>query len=195
MEGNRNGVRRLEADAEAIYRELGNTTGLSGVLNTRGYAELVFGNYAAAESLLRESIALGPDRPSNVLLNLGLALLGSGRPGEARAAFVESLAESASDETPEVEVVLYALEGLANVAASVPEDETAARLWGASEAVCESIGVILSPAELALHEQLRPPEPDAARQRQVRGRLGGGQGDANRTSRRTCARNGGRRDR
>jgi predicted ATPase/class 3 adenylate cyclase len=153
-EGKHDDARSLEADAEAIYRELGNPTGLSRVLNNRGYGELVLGNYETAEALLRESIALGPDRPSHVLLNLGLALLGSGRPDEARAAFGESLAEGASAETPEE--VLYALEGLASVAASVPEDETAARLWGASEAVRESIGVILAPAELALHERLVP---------------------------------------
>ena len=139
---------------EAIYRELGNTGGLSSVLNNRGYSELVLGNYDAAEPLLRESLALGPARPSHVLLNLGLALLGSERPDEARTAFAQSLAEGASSETPEE--VLYALEGLASVAASVAEDETAARLWGASEAVRESIGVILAPAELALHERLVP---------------------------------------
>ena len=52
--------------------------------------------------------------------------------------------------------MLYALEGLSRVAASVGEDETAARLWGASEAARESMGVILAPAELALHERLVP---------------------------------------
>ena len=66
----------------------------------------------------------------------------------------QSLADEASTEAPEQ--VLYALEGLASVAASVAEDETAARLWGASEAVRESIGVTLGPAELALHERLVP---------------------------------------
>ena len=154
MEGKHDEARRFEADEEAIYRELGNLVGLSSVLNNRGYSEVVLGNYDAAEPLLRESIALGSSRPSHVLLNLGLALLGQGRPDEARTAFAQSLVDGASTQTPEQ--VLYALEGLANVAASIAEDETAARLWGASEAVCESIGVILAPAELALHERLVP---------------------------------------
>ena len=153
-EGKHDEMRRLEAEAEAIYRELGHTPGLSMMLNQRGYGELVLGNYATAERALRESLAVGQSRPSHTLLNLGLALLGRGQLDEARAAFAESLSIGASAELPEQ--VLYALEGLASVAASVPEDETAARLWGASEAVRESLGVVLAPAELALHERVVP---------------------------------------
>ena len=181
-EGKHDETRSLEADVEAIYRELGNIRGLSSVLENRGYSELVLGNYDAAEPLLRESLALGSPSPSHVLLNLGLALLGNGRPDEARTAFAQSLAEGASTEAPEQ--VLYALEGLASVAASVAEDETAARLWGASEALRESIGVIPRPGRARATRAARPREPDTARRRQIRGRLGGGQGDAHRTSRR-----------
>jgi tetratricopeptide (TPR) repeat protein len=145
---------RLTADVEVIFRGLGNRIGLGLALNNRAYTELIMGNHEAAEPLLRECIELNPDGAQTFRLNLGLALLGTGRADEARTAFAQSLADGVSSGTPEV--AFYALEGLGSTAASVAEDDTAARLWGASEAARESIGAVLAPAELALHERLVP---------------------------------------
>jgi predicted ATPase/class 3 adenylate cyclase len=146
--------RRLLSEAEAIWRELGNAAGLAGVLNNRAYAELVAGNHAAAEPLLRESLALNPENVEVFNLNLGLAVLAAGRVDEARAAFGEALSRGIAANVPDT--VFYALEGLASTAATVGDDATAARTWGASEAMRESMGAVLAPAELALHEQLLP---------------------------------------
>jgi tetratricopeptide (TPR) repeat protein len=142
----------LLSESEAIWRELGNASGLAGVLNNRAYAELLAGDHAAAEPLLRESLALNPENLEVFNLNLGLAVLAAGRLDEARAAFSDALSRGIAAKVPDT--VFYAVEGLASTAASAGDDATAARLWGASEAMRESIGAVLAPAELALHEQL-----------------------------------------
>ena len=131
-----------------------NVQGLSAVLNNRGYLEIISGSYEAAELLLLESIDLNPANAAQVRLNFGLALLELRRLDEARSEFARSLGEGVASDAPEL--VLYALEGLAGIAASSGNDEAAAGLWGASEGLRASIDVVLAIAERDLHDRLLP---------------------------------------
>jgi len=154
LEGRYDDERRLQGEAEALFRVAENVQGLSAVLNNRGYLEIISGSYEAAELLLLESIDLNPANAAQVRLNLGLALLELRRLDEARSEFARSLGEGVASDAPEL--VLYALEGLAGIAASSGNDEAAAGLWGASEGLRASIDVVLAIAERDLHDRLLP---------------------------------------
>jgi predicted ATPase len=140
--------------AEPIYRELGYESGLLSVLNNRGYAAIILGDYERGEAILRECVdrsqgLASPTAPH--LLNLGLAHLRLGRIAEARKEFRDALDQG--ERGAERDMVFYALEGLANVNAAASDDLLAARLWGASEAIREQQGARLARAELELHEE------------------------------------------
>ncbi|SRR6266545_402181 len=147
--------------AERIFRELGNADGLNVILNNRAYAEIIVGNFETAERRLRELADLAVGEPRLfALVNHGLALAELGRLDEARAQFAEALpaAEGKNDE-----ITFYALEGLATVAGTQRDDLRAAQLWGASAAIREAGGYVLSMGEQRLHDAVRP---------EVRERLG-----------------------
>ena len=145
---------RHAAEAERLFREVGNENGLAVLLNNRAYRELQRGNDAEAERLLRDPLARTPATAGHVLTNLGLAVLRSRGPGLAAPLFAEAL--EWSTRAGQTEILSYALEGLAGVAATRGDDTTAARLWGASEAIRDSRAAVLGPAERDTHDDLAP---------------------------------------
>ena len=148
---------RFHEQVEAIYRELGDVSGLASVLSNRGYSALILDDQETAERLLRESIALcNPDDPQTdyTRLNLGLALLGQNDLDEAESELRQALEKGSRAGSREV--VFYGLEGLANVAAAHGDDLRAARLWSASEEIRERAGAKLGPAEQVLHDETVP---------------------------------------
>ncbi len=151
---------RLWEQGGAIHRELGNERGLGIILTNQGYAAIILGDYERAESVLREALSFfDPDDYQAIflLLNLGLALLGQARVADARSAFRHALDRGRHER----ETTLYALEGLANVAAAEGNDLRAARLWSASEEIRNRTGAKLARAEQELHDRAVP----AARER------------------------------
>jgi hypothetical protein len=83
------------------------------------------------------------------LLNLGFAAWQRSKHGEAEALMKESVRRFTTIGSREG--IAYCLEGLAAVAMSRLEGARAARLLGASEAVCENLELTLDPFEQALH--------------------------------------------
>jgi predicted ATPase/class 3 adenylate cyclase len=149
--------------AERIFRELGHTEALNAILNNRGYADIVTGDFESAEARLHEVADSATGEAARfAAANHGLALALLGRLNEAEARFAEILDEAASAQRS-TEMLLYGFEGLAFVAGSRAEDVRAAQLFGVSAAIRDATGYVLAPAEQRLHDELVP---------EVRGRLG-----------------------
>ena len=153
---------RTPTARSALFRELGNTSALDAVLNNRGYAEIIAGNFESAERRLRElaESATGRSRLF-ATANHALALARLGRLDEAEERFA-SVLQSAVDERS-TEIMFYGFEGLAVVAGSRAEDMRAAQLWGVAAGITEATGYVLGMAEQVFHDELVP---------EVRGRLG-----------------------
>jgi non-specific serine/threonine protein kinase len=149
--------------AELLFREIGNVEGLNALLNNRGYADIVRGNFESGERRLGEAAESLPGEAGRfAAANHGLALALMGRLTEAEARFA-ALIQDASAGGSSPEILLYAFEGLAFVAGSAAEDLRAAELWGVSTAIRDATGYALATAEQRFHDELVP---------EVRGRLG-----------------------
>ena len=149
--------------AEAIFRELGHREALDALLNNRGYADIVAGDFEAAERRLREVAESGTGRARLVAAgNHGLALAQLGRLDEAEERFTEILHIAVTTDRSS-EIVLYGFEGLGLVAAARADDLRAAQLWGLAATIRGATGYALATAERRFHDELEP---------EVRGRLG-----------------------
>lgn len=96
--------------------------------------------------------------------NLGYVALRSGEVQEARRAFQEAL--SASVELRQTDAIASCLAGLAAVAAAMNDSQRSARLFGMADALLETSGVTLGPADRGEYEHnaaaLRAQMGDAA---------------------------------
>ena len=154
---------RYQNRAESIFREHGHTQLVDSIVNNRGYAEIVAGDYEQAERRLRElADAARGEMWLFALVNHSLALARLDRLEEADAEFARALRESIGT-TRSTEIAFYALEGLGTVAGRRGDDLRAARLWGASAAIREATGFALASAEQRFHDEVAP---------EVRERLG-----------------------
>jgi tetratricopeptide (TPR) repeat protein len=142
---------RCYDDAERFYRRVGAVHALAIVLNNLGYSFLHQGKPERAEPLLREANELLPSEGSNVL-NLGLVAFRLGRAEEAAGFYARGLRIGLDEQNPEYQ--FYGLEGLACVAAVRGDDRLAARLWGASETLRESINAPLQGCERETHDEI-----------------------------------------
>ncbi|HEU5213492.1 MAG TPA: tetratricopeptide repeat protein, partial [Gaiellaceae bacterium] len=141
---------RFYEDAEEAFRRAGAVHALGVVLNNRGYSLLMQGRPGPAEAILREADGLFPNDGS-IVLNLGLAAFQQGRVDEAAAGYIRGLRIGLEGGNPEIQ--FYGLEGLACVAAARGEHAMAARLWGASETLRESINAPLQGGERLTHDE------------------------------------------
>jgi tetratricopeptide (TPR) repeat protein len=137
-------------DAEARFRELGHGLKLAEALNQSSYLALRQENYGHARRLIDEAMALaresaGPSAVAGVTYSLGDVLRASGDvPGAAvqyRDALV--LAQEAGDGV----VTRDSLTGLAGLAADTGRYQAASRLFGAIEALRETVSIQRSPYE------------------------------------------------
>jgi tetratricopeptide (TPR) repeat protein len=161
--GDRAAETRHADAAEAIFRDLGHREALDAILNNRGYADLVAGDFEAAERRLREVADSGSGRARLIAAgNHGLALAQLGRLDDAEARFTEILQSTVTADRS-AEIVFYGFEGLGLVAAARAEDVRAARLWGLAATIRDATGYALARAEQRFHDELVP---------EVRGRLG-----------------------
>ena len=140
--------------AERLFREMGNTDALNSILNNRAYTEILSGDFASAERRLRELADRASASPRLfALANHGLVLARLGRLEEAAECFAQILRDpEPAHRTAEIE--LYGIEGFGTIAGIQGDDVRAARLWGATAAICEGTGYALAGAEQQFHDEV-----------------------------------------
>jgi hypothetical protein len=147
---------RLFEESLALRRELGDQDGTASCLNDLAVLALDEADYTRARPLLEESMSIcrAADNPyglSFVLNNLSILELNEGAYSRVPELLRESLL--LARQLGSREKIGCALTGLASLAAVRAEPLLAARLFGAAEALRESIGVPMAPAERAIHER------------------------------------------
>jgi tetratricopeptide (TPR) repeat protein len=124
--------------------------GLGSVLRWLGDLERVSGSYEQAAADYREALQFNsevglPLAAATVLTRLGQVALHNGKASEAQSLFLDSLKLHYREGSRQG--IVECLAGLAGVAVLQEEPEYAAKLFGAAEALLESIGASLWPAE------------------------------------------------
>jgi predicted ATPase/class 3 adenylate cyclase/DNA-binding CsgD family transcriptional regulator len=127
------------------------------VLSLLGQMRLQQGEQALARELFEASVAtakeMSGDRwvTAEALIGLARVVASQGEVEAARALYQESLTHLR--EIDNKESIPACLEGLADIAAAQGEPAWAARLWGAAEALRETIGTPLPPIERDTYER------------------------------------------
>lgn len=140
----------------ARYRELGDKQGIAEALANLGAVIVRRGEPARASALLRESLLLYRELGLKeglavVLINLGRAALHQHDPAAAAPLYRESL--GLCHELGNARGAAEAIEGLAQVAEAQARYRQAAHLGAAAQALRETIGAPILPADRAYHEQ------------------------------------------
>jgi tetratricopeptide (TPR) repeat protein len=130
---------------------------MAGALNNLGTLAGHRGDYRQARPFYEEALALfrslGDSHSISVmLLNLGKAALHEGNCQQAQIYYLDCLA--LRQQLGDVIGIAHVLEGLAGVAGAQGPTQRAARLWGAAEALRETSGAALLPAERAGYEAM-----------------------------------------
>jgi tetratricopeptide (TPR) repeat protein len=154
VEGDGTRARELYEQALDTTRNLNDPFRLASALGNLGYLLLMEGDNERAGKLFEEALNVfrrlsSEEGVARSLLNLGFASWQRSSFTEAAALMKESLRRFATIGFREG--IAYCLEGLAAAAVSGGQAVRAARLLGASEAVCLSLELTLDPFELALH--------------------------------------------
>lgn len=126
------------AEVAALYRKVGDIHGLAGIHNNAGYVAIGQGSYERAAAYLEHALALAERSGEQLrvvlaLCNLGLASLFMADLEIARARFGDQLRLCRAPGL--AWVAAEGIAGLAAIAAREGEDERAARLLGAAEAM------------------------------------------------------------
>jgi tetratricopeptide (TPR) repeat protein len=140
---------RYWEEALAIRRELGDEQGIALSLIHVGTNRWVFGgDYTTARALYEESLAICQELDSRMgiaylRLNLGHLALEQGEYPVACPLLKESL--TILRDANDLWAINFALDSLAGVATGQGQSKRALRLAGASEALRESVGILLPP--------------------------------------------------
>ena len=151
----------LMQEALAIRRELDDKQGIAlSLIHVGQYKWMLESNYTAARMLFEESLAICRELDSKigiayVRLNLGHLALEQGEYSVAYPLLKEGLAILRDAE--DLWAINFALDSLAGIAAGQGQSERALRLAGASEALRESVGILLFPVWQAWVERLLEP--------------------------------------
>jgi predicted ATPase/DNA-binding CsgD family transcriptional regulator len=151
-------------EAVTLRRAVEDKSGAARAIVILGLAAVARHEYDRAVALHEEGLALSREAGDGlaIVLSLGVgafAFLGRGDYGRARALFEEGLALSRQSKM--MHVTAFHLYAAAASAGTQGRSARAARLWGATEALREAIGTILSPVERHVYG----PYIDAARAR------------------------------
>jgi predicted ATPase/DNA-binding SARP family transcriptional activator len=154
-QGDRERATALSERAADLYRESGDRRGHALAVSNLGGIALEGGEYAKAASLSEQAYALfetleDSEGMAFALVNQGFAALSEHEHERAIALLRQALRRLA--ELGFRDVIGYCFEGLAAVLAFTGQAEPAARLLGAAEALRDSLGVDLAPAERETHE-------------------------------------------
>jgi tetratricopeptide (TPR) repeat protein len=150
-------ARGLFSRSADLYRRVGNAMGLAQALSNLGWVEQELGEFTRATELFSESLALAQQLEdargaAHNLSNLGLMALYGGHFGRANDCFVHALA--AFNDVGDRRGVAEGLEGVAGVHGVQGRPAQAARLFGLAEALRESIGAPLLPADRSRYESV-----------------------------------------
>jgi tetratricopeptide (TPR) repeat protein len=150
-------ARALYEEGLALHRALGDERGIADALSNLGVVALRLGDPERAEILFNESLTLRQSLGSRLkiagsLVNLGSVALYQGMYQRATDRYIESL--HVFEDLGYKQGIAECLEGLAGVAAGQGRPERAAQLWGAAEALRESIGAPLPPADRPGYERI-----------------------------------------
>jgi predicted ATPase/DNA-binding SARP family transcriptional activator len=145
----------LSERAAELYRESEDRRGHALAVSNLGGIALEQGDYVRAAALSEQAFGLfealdDSEGMAFALVNQGFAALSEHEHKRALGLLREALRRLAELEFRDV--IGYCFEGLAAVLAFTGEAEPAARLLGAAEALRESVGVGLAPAERETHE-------------------------------------------
>jgi len=149
----------LLEESLTLFRHLANTYGIGWALNHLGHVAQLEGVYERATRLHKESLTLFLEYGAKdfgcaeTLQSLGETALADGGTALATTHFTEALA--LFKDLGHRAGVSWCLAGLAGVAAVNEEPERAAWLWGAAEALRQSIGARSAPAARATRERLQ----------------------------------------
>jgi tetratricopeptide (TPR) repeat protein len=146
----------LSERAAELYDESGDQRGHALAISNLGGIALERGEYAKAASLSEQAYGLfealeDSEGMAFALVNQGFAALSQNQHDRAIELLRQALRMLAELEFRDV--IGYCFEGLAAVLAFTERPEEAARLLGAAEALRESLGVGLAPAEQATHDE------------------------------------------
>ena len=145
----------LSERAAELYHESGDRRGHALAISNLGGIALERGEYAKAASLSEQAYGLfetleDSEGMAFALVNQGFAALSEQEHERALELLREALRRLAELEFKDV--IGYCFEGLAAVLVLTERAEEAARLLGAAEALRESLGVGLAPAEQTTHD-------------------------------------------
>jgi predicted ATPase/DNA-binding SARP family transcriptional activator len=146
----------LSERAAELYDESGDQRGHALAISNLGGIALERGEYAKAASLSEQAYGLfetleDSEGMAFALVNQGFAALSQKQHDRAIELLRQALRRLAELEFRDV--IGYCFEGLAAVLAFTERPEEAARLLGAAEALRESLGVGLAPAEQTTHDE------------------------------------------
>jgi len=159
MQEDAEGAVRLLEESLSLYRESGEPNGIGWTLNHLGHVAQIQGEYERATRLHEESLPFFHESAHGwggipwAHQGLGETALAQGNAALAITHLAEALAlfHEAGDRAG----ASWCLAGLAGVAALKEEPDRAAWLWGAAEALRQSIGAREAPAARATHERLK----------------------------------------
>jgi len=143
-------ARPLLEESLVLCRALGDKNNIAYSLFLLGWLALVQGAIPTASSLAEESLALSREIGDRRGISQTLSLLGRlaafrGDYVAAQALYAESLARASEGNYKTEIVYCQSLEGLADVVAAKGEPTRAAQIWGAAEALRETMGAPLPP--------------------------------------------------
>ncbi len=149
-------VHALLGESLGLSRELGDKATIARCLSHAGLVTLQQGDTAVAHRLSEESLALHRETGDQWGISWVLSILAKvkAREGDQRAAFTlyqESLA--IARKIGSKLNIAVCLEGMASILATQGEPLRAARLWGAAEALRDTMGAPIWPVERAAYER------------------------------------------
>src|SRR5262245_55289748 len=159
-EGDEETANELYEKSLTLRRELGDKRLIANSVLTLGRAELTRGDYEKATAHLQEGFALSREigdtwSMSLALTNLGRVALRQGEDNsEAAKLFGDAL--KLAKERGDKRVAAECLQGMGAVIANGGDEAQAARLFGACDALLESIGATPTAIEVEMNEQFLP---------------------------------------
>ncbi len=155
-EGHLEDAQTYMEQALLILQETGNRWGIANALRELGVVELYQGHNAHATTLFEQSLELLRELGQKwgmayALVSLGVVMQLEGDSSKAESLLSESLL--IGSELGDQHIIAQCLEGLASAAASKGDTTHAAQLWGAAQALRESVGAALSDFDRANHER------------------------------------------
>jgi non-specific serine/threonine protein kinase len=159
MQGDAEGATRLLEESLLLSRERNDGNGMGWVLNHLGHVAQIQGQYERALHFHEESLVYFRESWQGLLClswvyqGLGETALAQGNATLAATDLAESL--RLFHDFEDRAGISWCLAGLAGVASLNEEPERAAWLWGAAEALRQSIGARPAPAARLTHERLQ----------------------------------------